>query len=220
VPEGATGSFFETFILLANPGDAPVEAALDFLPQGGTPIAHTVSIPAKGRTTVNIETVHPALANGAVATQVTAASPIVVERAQYWPDPAPAWYEAHNSFGVTQLATTWGLAEGRVGMSHGYRTYILIANPGDAAANVFVQYLREAGKWSDSKNFEVPPRSRYTVAVEPGSNSITELKDEMFGAVIRSSQPIAVERAMYSSGPGQPFWAAGTSATAVPVSVP
>ena len=27
--------------------------------------------------------------------------PVIAERAQYWPDPAPSWYEAHNSFGVT-----------------------------------------------------------------------------------------------------------------------
>jgi hypothetical protein len=25
----------------------------------------------------------------------------LVGRSQYWPDPAPQWYEAHNSFGVT-----------------------------------------------------------------------------------------------------------------------
>jgi autotransporter-associated beta strand protein len=214
VPEGATGSFFETFILLANPGDDAVDAALDFLPQDGAPIAHSVSIPAKGRTTVNIESVHPSLANAAVATQVTSPSPIVVERAQYWPDPAPAWYEAHNSFGVTQPAKKWGLAEGRVGMARGYHTYILIANPGDAEAYVAIRYLREAGKTPLNSAHGVPPRGRITLAFEPGGD-VGGLRDEAFGALITSQQPIAVERAMYSTGPGQPLWAAGTSATAV-----
>jgi hypothetical protein len=44
---------------------------------------------------------------------------------------------------------------------------------------------------------------------------VPELQDESFGALITSTQPIAVERAMYSTPNGQPIWAAGTSATAV-----
>jgi len=56
--------------------------------------------------------------------------------------------------------------------------------------------------------------SRFNVAVGAGAD-VPELADESFGALVMSSQPIAVERAMYSNGPGQPVWAAGTSATAV-----
>jgi hypothetical protein len=214
VPEGATGPFFETFILLANPSDAPVDATLEFLPQSGPPVTTTAPIPPRGRTTVNIETVDPSLANAAVATQVTSASPIIVERAQYWPDPAPSWYEAHNSFGVTQLGTTWGLGEGRVGQARGFQTYILLANPGTSDANVTVRFLREGVKPSVLKTFLVRGRSRFNVTVGPGTD-VPELENESFGALITSDQPIAAERAMYSESPGQPVWAAGTSATAV-----
>jgi len=52
--------------------------------------------------------------------------------------------------------------------------------------------------------------SRFNVAVGAGAD-VPELADESFGALVMSSQPIAVERAMYSNGPGQPVWAAGTS---------
>ena len=86
--EGATGPFFETFVLLANPNTSPVVAELKFLPQSGAPVTRSVTIPARGRRTVNIEDLTPAapaLANEAVATQVTAPLPIIVERAQYWP---------------------------------------------------------------------------------------------------------------------------------------
>jgi hypothetical protein len=38
-----------------------------------------------------------------------------------------------------------------------------------------------------------------------------------FGALIESTQPIAVERAKYSSNAAGQVWAAGTNATAVPV---
>ena len=117
--EGATGPFFETFVLLANPGDQPAEATVTFLPDTGVPVVKTVPIPAQGRVTLNIEAEDASLANAAVATQVTATRPILVERAQYWPDPAPQWYEAHNSFGVTATGTKWGLAEGRSGGPRG-----------------------------------------------------------------------------------------------------
>jgi hypothetical protein len=150
------------------------------------------------------------LSNAAVATQVTSTQPIVVERAQYWPDPAPQRYEAH-SFGVTQLGTRWGLAEGRVGGPNNYQTYILLANPGTERADVTIQFLRASGS-PVVKTFEVQPASRFNVSVGPGS-LVPELVSEKFGAVITSTQPLAVERALYSDSNGQ-TWAAGSNATA------
>jgi hypothetical protein len=214
VPEGATGTFFETFILVANPSVAAQLVTFEFLPQGGTPVKLDKTIEPKSRMTVNIETVDPSLANAAVATTVTSPLPLVVERAQYWPDPAPSWYEAHNSFGVAQLGTMWGLAEGRTGQARSYQTYILLANPGDQAATVEIKFLREGDKPAVTKSFDVPARSRFNVSIGPGSD-VPELQDESFGALLTSTQPIAVERAMYSTPNGQPIWAAGTSATAV-----
>jgi autotransporter-associated beta strand protein len=209
--EGATGPFFETFVLLANPGDQPAEATVTFLPDTGVPVVKTVPVPAQGRVTLNIEAEDPSLANAAVATQVSATQPILVERAQYWPDPAPQWYEAHNSFGVTALGTKWGLAEGRSGGPEAYQTYILLANPGTVKANVTVTFLRD-GQSPVEKTYEVNPRSRFNV----DTGLVSELAGLHFGAVITSDQPIAVERAMYNNANGQ-VWAAGTNATAVPI---
>jgi hypothetical protein len=209
--EGATGPFFETFVLLANPGDQPADATVTFLPDSGVPVEKTISIPAQGRVTLNIEAEDPSLANAAVATQVNATQPILVERAQYWPDPAPQWYEAHNSFGVTATGTKWGLAEGRSGGEREYQTYILLANPGTAKANVTITFLRE-GQSPVEKTFEVNPRSRYNV----DTGAVSELTGLNFGAVITSDQPIVVERAMYNNANGQ-VWAAGTNATGTPL---
>jgi autotransporter-associated beta strand protein len=209
--EGATGPFFETFVLLANPGDQPAEATVTFLPDNGAPVVKTVPIPAQERITLNIETEDASLANAAVATQVTSTRPILVERAQYWPDPAPQWYEAHNSFGVTAAGTKWGLAEGRSGGPREYQTYILLANPGTVKANVTITYLRE-GQTPVEKTYEVNPQSR----LNADTGLVSELAGLNFGAVITSDQPIAVERAMYSNANGQ-LWAAGTNATATPL---
>ena len=213
--EGATGSFFETFILIANPNDFASDVTVTFLPTTGAPVEKTFTLPAFERRTLNIEAEDPALANAAVATSVEATSPIVVERAQYWPDPAPQWYEAHNSFGVTEPRRKWGLAEGRVGGPSEYQTYILIANPYTDVAHVTITFLRENGAPFD-KTFTVEPRSRFTVDTGPGT-LVPELTNESFGAIVATNDGyIVVERAMYSNANGQ-VWAAGTNATAAPL---
>jgi hypothetical protein len=210
--EGATGPFFETFLLLANPNDTDVTATLTYLPASGFPLQAVKRIAAHARLTVNIEGEAPELANTAVSTQVVASQPILVERSQYWPDPAPRWHEAHNSFGVTASGTKWGLAEGRVGGANHAQTYILLANPGTTAATVTITFLRDHGLPTVTKTFSVKPTSRFNVAAGPGTD-VPELKDEQFGALVTSDQPIAVERALYWDANGQ-TWAAGTNATA------
>jgi hypothetical protein len=200
--EGATGPFFETFVLFANPGATPATVNVRYLPSMGAAVDKTYTVPARARLTVNIEAEDSTLTNAAVATQVSSNVPILVERAQYWPDPAPNWYEAHNSFGVTSLGTRWGLAEGRVGGPSDYATYILLANPGSTVANVSIDFLRSNGT-TLTKTFTVQPESRFNVQV--GGLDVPEITNDSFGAVITSSQPIAVERAQYWPDPA-PVW--------------
>jgi len=214
--EGATGPFFETFILLANPNPVDAQTTVTFLPAGGSPVIKTKTIPANSRLTINIEPEDPALANVAVATQVHASVPIVAERSQYWPDPAPQWYEAHNSFGITSTGTKWGLAEGRVGQTPAYQSFILLANPGQTPAAVTVQFLRERGGAPFTKTFTVPATSRLNIAITGAGSDVPELADENFGAIITSDQPIAVERSMYANANGL-IWSAGTNAAASPL---
>jgi hypothetical protein len=221
--EGATGPFFETFILLANPHLTPTDATLRFLTQTGVSVTRTVSIPAQGRRTVDIESLSPAapeLANVAVATVVTATQPIVAERAQYWPGIGLEWYEAHNSFGLTAAKQTWSLAEGRVGNPPGlppasYQTYVLLANPGAPPANVTIRFLRETGG-PVVRTFVVPGGSRLSVSVGGAGSTVPELADENFGAAIQSDQPIVVERALYGNA-GAQVLGMGTNATATPL---
>jgi hypothetical protein len=213
--EGATGSYFNTFILLANPNAEDAIATVTFLPGSGAPITRDYAVAAGQRVTLNIATQDPSLASADVSTRVEATRPIVVERSQYWP--APDWYEAHNSFGVTATGTRWGLAEGRVGGANAYQTFILLANPGDTEAAVTVRFLRADGRVPLVKTFSVPPTRRFTIAITGDAGSmVPELSDEAFGASIESTRAIAVERAMYSNANGV-IWAAGTSATATPL---
>lgn len=209
--EGATGSFFTTFVLLANPGTADATATVTFLPDSGAAVTRTKTVLAGQRVTLNIAAEDASLASGAIATAVQSTQPILVERAQYWPSTPDRWYEAHNAFGSTAVGTKWGLAEGRVGGPEGYQTFILLANADPTqAAQVRITFLRENGT-TVVKTFTVNPSSRFNVQV----NSIPELANESFGALVEvtAGASIFVERALYADAQGVTF-AAGTNALA------
>jgi hypothetical protein len=212
--EGATGSYFTTFLLLANPNDEPADVTLTYFPASGEAVTKTDTIPGHERMTRNIALEDATLASAAVATRVESTRPIIAERSQYWG--TPAWLDAHNSPGVTSAALRWGLAEGRVGGADEAQTYILLANPNtdaDATATVTITFLRADGT-TVVKPFTVPPATRFNVAVLPGEGSMApELTNESFGALIESTHPIVVERSVYTNANGV-IWAAGTNATA------
>ena len=106
--EGATGSFFDLFVLIENPATAgrrrarcdyllPSGATLtkDYAVRGAEPLHHL-----RGRG-ADSGRLGPAAAgvDTPVAMRVTSTNgvPIIVERAMWWPQ--PAWYEAHNAPG-------------------------------------------------------------------------------------------------------------------------
>jgi hypothetical protein len=213
--EGATGSFFNTFILLSNPNTTPAEVSLRFLLSTGDVITRRKTVAPQGRMTINPATEDDArLTDAAVSTVVESDVPIVSERSMYWAAETTPFGEGHNSSGVVSTATRWGLAEGRVGGPHGFDTYILLANPGNDAADITVTYLRESGA-PIVRTYNVPRTSRFNIDVK---TDVPELEGTSFGARIESTNgvPIAVERSMYWNAAGA-FWAGGTNALGTPL---
>jgi uncharacterized repeat protein (TIGR01451 family) len=211
--EGATGSFFNTYVLVANPNAVPAVATLTYLLDSGMTVTKTHTVAAQQRLTIDVSAEDPLLASAAFATTVTADAPVVVERTQYWPGPGGlSWYESHNSAGVMAAGEKWGLAEGEVGGAHHAQTYILVSNPGTQPADLTVTFLRTDGT-TVTKHFTVAATSRYNIAVTAGGGSAPELQDEPFATVIESTQPIVVERSLYLDANGI-TWAAGTNSTA------
>ena len=211
--EGATGSFFDTYVLIGNPNATTANVTLTYLLDTGVSIVRNKTIPANSRLTVSIEGESDSrLANAAVATTVTSDVPVISERAMYWPGAYTSWYEAHNSFGLTEIGTKWGLAEGSVGWLEQFETYILLANPSTTAtAAVTVTYMRKNGT-TVTKDYTVGPTKRYNIHV---NSMVPELSSEDFSALITVTNgvPIAVERAMYWST--DKLWTGGTNATAI-----
>jgi hypothetical protein len=209
--EGATGSFFTTFVLLANPSGPDANVTLTYLREGGGTVTRTMVLPASSRRTINVALEDASLAATSVATRITSDVPIVAERSMYWPFDPASWQEAHNAFGVTGTGRRWGLAEGRVGGPFAFQTFVLVANPGTIPANLTVTFLRTTGG-TITKTLSIAPAGRLTITTGPGS-MVPELADEEFGVVIASDQPVFAEQALYSNA-NNVFWAAGSAATA------
>ena len=196
--EGATGSYFDTYLLVANPNDSATAVTFRFLLGGefeGRTYTKTVQLAPNSRYTLNPESLVDTdgftdLADVAVSTFVSATQPIVVERAMYWPGGANTWTEAHNSFGVTQTGTRWGLSEGRVGGSRRFQTYVLLANATDTDAVVKLTFMRESGS-AIVQTVGVRANSRYNVYV---NGQVPGLLDgERFGVLVES-QVVAARR--------------------------
>jgi hypothetical protein len=215
--EGATGSFFTTFILLANPTATPASVTLTYFREGGGTVTRTRTLAAGSRLTINVAAEDGTLAATSVATRVTADIGIVVERAMYWPFTPASWLESHNAFGVTETARRWGLAEGRVGGPFNFQTFLLVANPGGAAANVTATFLRASGT-PITRSFTVPAGARLTITTGPNS-MVPELANESFGVTLAADAPVFAERALYSDANGVVF-AAGSDAAATPLPIP
>lgn len=209
--EGATGSFFQCFVLVSNPNPTAANVQYTYLLPNGATVVKTAIVAANSRLTVDVETVDPLLANTAVSTLVTSDIGVVVERAMYWPDFSLGWQEAHNAFGVAAPGLRWSVADGRIGGPQTFDTYLLLANSNPVPAEVEVSFIR-AGAAPVVKAYTIPATSRHSIGV---TVDVPELGEGVFGAEIRvlNFQPIAVEKAMYWNSGGV-VWAGGSDVTA------
>jgi hypothetical protein len=223
--EGATGTFFDLFILLSNPSTSRAEIDVDYLLSTGATFRKHYSLAPQSRSTIWVDDEQvPAgsgtrpFANVNVSATVTStnAVPIIVERTMWWPGPELTpnyWREAHNSAGATASGTVWALAEGEQGGTQNAETFVLIANTTPAAGDVRVTLYFEDGTTAE-RTLTLRANSRTTVNV---SADFPAAANKRFGTRVESlgASPvqIVVERAMYTS-PGGQTWAAGTNALA------
>jgi uncharacterized repeat protein (TIGR01451 family) len=214
--EGATGEYFDLFILIANPQATPATVQADYLLTSGQVVTRTYNVPGNSRFNIWVDQ-EPGLANAALSTRVTSTNgvPIIVERAMWWPGPtSDTWQEAHNSPGETTTGTRWAMAEGEVGGPRETDTYVLIANTSAFAGTARVTVLFEDGTAPLTRDFALAANSRSNVA--PAAD-FPETIGKRFGMLVESvgatPAQIVVERAMYSDANGV-NWAAGTNALA------
>jgi hypothetical protein len=218
--EGATGSFFDLYVLLANAETTDANVTLTYLLPDGTHFDKTYVVAAQSRRTILVDAEDPRLADTAVS--VVAAStngvPIVVERAMWWPE--SGWYEGHLSLGATTTAKKWALAEGEVGGPQGAQMYILIANTSNIPGTARVTAIVEDSAPQPSLIVDLPANSRTNVPVGslvPLPMHPNDLNTMLVGAIIESDGvDLVVERSQYWNVGGV-TWAAGTAALGAPI---
>jgi uncharacterized repeat protein (TIGR02543 family) len=220
--EGATGAFFDTYILLANPNPVGAVVQARYLLNDGRTVERVYEVGPSSRKTVLVDAEGPPLSDTELSTVLTSLNgvPIIAERSMWWPSP---WYEAHNSPGSTVTATKWAVGDGDTGPPpSSTTTYLLIANTSPFPATVRVSLLSELDYPPLWRDYTVPASSRRTIHV--GSHfPETNTTHRGFGAVVESlptptRAQIVVERAMYSnSADGQILYVAGSNILATPV---
>ena len=212
--EGATGPFFDTYVLIANPFETAATIDARFDTADGASISRQYTVAPNSRFSIYLDSI-PGLEFTSVATTITStnAAPVVVERAMYWPNGFFDYYEGHSSPGTTRTGLKWVLAEGENGPG---QTFVLIANTAATAGRARLTVMPES---SDAPHvFELPlaPNSRVTVPIDASRNA-----SGRFGVLVDSigaaPVPIVVEGAFYWTIDGV-TWAAGSNlvATSVP----
>jgi hypothetical protein len=209
--EGATGSFFDLYVLIANPGT--VDAALDvtYLRPDGEPITKQYSVPARSRRTISVEGEDPRLADTPVATLVTSTNgqPVIVERSMWWP--FSDWQEGHLSAGATATGTRWAFADGATLTDPATDTYALIANTSNRAGSATVTLVPENGA-PQQQEIALPANSRVNVNV---TDAFPLVRNQRFGMIVESDGvELVVEHAQYQSVGGA-VWSAGHAQLAV-----
>jgi hypothetical protein len=214
--EGATGTFFDMFLLLANPDQTRTATVhLSYLLTDGTvvPVTHTVR--PNSRETYNVSQEDKKLASAAISTVVDSDVPIVAERSMYWPNYPSTWTEAHNSPGATETGTMWAVAGGEEGGQFGAQTFVLIANTSSFGGTARVTVLRE-GLAPLVGTYGLPPNSRTNVQI--GAMQEFAGISGRFGVVVESlgatPAQVVVERATYANDANGVTWATGACALA------
>ena len=219
--EGATGSFFDLYVLIANPGDSDATVRADYALPDGSVVTRTYRVHAHSRHSVYVDAI-PGLEATSVATTLTSTNgaPIVAERAMYWPGGFFDYYEGHSSPGSTTTALRWVVAGGESGTTGETQTFVLIANTENRPGQATLTILRDRNDgWSPQQPTTVtlPANSRTTVPVQLAPIGFAR---GPFGVLVSSAgaSPVqlVVESAVYRSAGGF-TWGAGSNALATPV---
>jgi hypothetical protein len=220
--EGATGAFFDEFVLIANPDTRAATVEATYLLPTGASVVRTYSVAAKSRLSVWVDFEDALLADTAVSATLRATNgvPVLVERAMWWPGTSTTWQEGHASAGATVTGLKWVLADGESGGPFATQTYVLIGNVSTRAGTALVTLYFEDGT-SASRTFSLQASSRFNVDVAayfPAAAGrrygiVTEsLQTTPFGLLITPAD-LVVERAMYGNALGR-TWAMGSAALA------
>jgi SpoIID/LytB domain protein len=184
--EGYTAQSFDTWILVFNPGGETARVDVDLLREDGHMQKVEMEVGARSRSTLNVDGVE-GFSSCSLSARVTSDRDIVVERAMYFDSSGRRG--GHVSLGTTRLSREWLFAEGYTAGS--FDTWLLVGNPGDAAAAVRFHLYIPGGGGGKTVDAVVAPHSRYTL------HANAHLGGSEIAVRVESDLPVVAERAMY-----------------------
>ncbi|MBU1672621.1 MAG: endo alpha-1,4 polygalactosaminidase [Actinobacteria bacterium] len=182
--EGSTRPGYQEYICVFNPGGAQVTVDAELLLDDGTSLRQQLTVPAGARRTLDV---NAAVGPGRdVSAVLTSEGTFCAERPMY--SRPPAVEDGHCSEGILVASRSWVFAEGTT--RAGFRPLVCIGNPGDAAAEVTVEFLSDSA--AVPVTVQVPARARSTV--DP-VNVLGTGRD--FSTLVESTRPVVAERVQY-----------------------
>ena len=213
--EGATGTFFDLYVLIANPGNTDATVQAQFLKPDGSTVQQSYPVRAHSRFSVFVDGI-AGLSDTSVATTLTSNVPIVAERAMYWPGGFFDYYEGHSSAGSTTTSLNWVVGAGENGGTNAAQTFVLIANTANTVGEATITVLPDKGFTGTVPTptvIPLPANSRTTVPISSVTGGFGVLVASTGGAPVQ----LVVESAVYRTPSGSPTWSAGSNALATPV---
>ncbi len=194
--EGYTGTNFQEYLCLGNPGTTPISARVTYLFPDGTSQSAYYSVPASSRATVDVNAaVGP---NREVSMLVTSKDyGLIAERPMYF-SYGPGWTGGHDAVGAESTSTAWYFAEGYTGP--GFDEWICVMNPGGSPAHLRFRFQTQTAGEIVPALQTVPPYSRASFTANyllGGATYETSL-------LLESDLPVVAERPMYFDYIGDP----------------
>jgi len=186
--EGFTGGTFLEYLVMFNPGAAPVVAKTTYYPEGAAPVTENYAIAAGSRYTVCVNNVGGLPRSGHATRVESEGGGIVAQQAEYFDYGGRRGGSA--TAGATRPSRGWYFAEAYTGP--GFDTYLLLFNPDNRSALTTVTFCPE-GAAPVTMQYDLPPLYRGTVLV----NAVPGLAGKQLSFKVEAERAIVAERSEY-----------------------
>jgi len=190
--EGCTREGFETWLLLANPGESDAGIDVLMILEDGSHATAGTFLPPHSRQTIYVNQIVGEGHDVAINVRSFNKRPICAERVMYF-DYHGKWEGGHASSGLSQPLTTYHFAEGYTGA--GFEEWLTLYAPwnnvGEDGTDVTLNCLFQGGE-QQSFDVHLDPDTRHTLNI---NQLVGEGKD--VSMEISAEEPFLAERPMY-----------------------
>ncbi len=185
--EGTTRANFQEYLCLGNSGDLAADAQVTYLFTDGTTQEESYSVPAKSRSTVNVNS--EVGADKDVSIKILSSTPnLVAERPMYF-NYNELWTGGSNALGAVSPNTKWYFAEGTTLPE--FDEFITVLNPGDTASDLIFHYMVQGvGEEISTGSVGAHARATFKTRDQIGDGKHVSL-------YLESTQGVVAERPMY-----------------------